>query len=583
MNFTACAVIPVYNHPGQVETLAASLAELGLPGIFVDDGSDAMTKATLHRLTVRFSQMIMIVLPRNRGKGAAVIAGLECASRRGYTHAIQVDADGQHDLADIPELLRLAEIYPEKLISGLPVYDETVPPIRFYGRYLTHILVWVESLSLRLRDSMCGFRVYPVGPTLKLLERVHVGEHMQFDTEIMVRLYWAGVDSVFMRTYVRYPEDGVSHFRLVSDNARIAWMHVCLLAGLLPRVPTLLRRHTSDWREKHWAELPERGTQLGIHMLDLVYRLLGRRVCHALLVPVVGYFMITNPRARRASRQFLAAVRPYMTDGSNAPVRPGWPGCWLHFWQFAVADLDMLIAWRNPAAIQVSFPGYDELRSVLCKGRGALFIGSHLGNLEIIRALSVEHPDLKINALVYTQHAPKSNRVLETINQAYTTRLIQVHEIEPATAMLLRSKVAAGEVVVIVGDRTPVSVKSPVVEADFLGKPAPFASGPYILAHLLECPVYLIACTADLSGGTYTVHLESFADRIRLPRGGREAALQNLVKRYAQRLEHYAVRFPLQWYNFYDFWSRRQTPTPNTRRNASGQTNVHEKRAHSIP
>ncbi|EQD52824.1 glycosyl transferase family 2 [mine drainage metagenome] len=200
--------------------------------------------------------------------------------------------------------------------------------------------------------------------------------------------------------------------------------------------------------------------------------------------------------------------------------------------------------------------------------------------MEVIRALSMQIPGLKVNALVYTQHASKSNVVLQRLNHAYNLHLIQVHEISPDTAVMLRSKLASGEVVVIVGDRTPVSSTSPVVQVDFLGKPAPFATGPYILAHLLECPVYLFLCTAQ-SGGSYTVHLESFAERIRLPRRGREAALQELAEHYANRLAYYATCFPLQWYNFYDFWAQRQNPINSSRRRLVHKSDTHEKQVHS--
>jgi predicted LPLAT superfamily acyltransferase len=190
-------------------------------------------------------------------------------------------------------------------------------------------------------------------------------------------------------------------------------------------------------------------------------------------------------------------------------------------------------------------------------------LSAHIGNLELARALSTLIPGLRINALVYTSNAQKINAMLEQTSDAYRVRLIHVQEIGPDTALMLREKIAAGEVVVIVGDRTPVSVASPVVQADFLGRPAPFAVGPYVLAHLLECPVYLFFCLQE--GAGYTIYLEPFAQRVELPRRSRDAALQELAGRYAARLGHFATRFPLQWYNFYDFWADSRKPARQAR------------------
>src|SRR5579859_1635499 len=164
MSFRPCAVIPVYNHHTALPRLVAALRGIGLPVILVDDGSDAATKAALAALR----DVEMLTQAENRGKGTAVLAGIALAGERGYSHALQVDADGQHDIADAGALLKLAEEHPHHLVSGTPKYDGSVPKLRFYGRYLTHGLVWFETLSLTLTDSMCGFRVYPVAETLAL-------------------------------------------------------------------------------------------------------------------------------------------------------------------------------------------------------------------------------------------------------------------------------------------------------------------------------------------------------------------------------------------------------------------------------
>ncbi len=128
-------------------------------------------------------------MTKNSGKGAAVIAGIQHAAKLGFSHAIQVDADGQHALEDIPKFLALATHYPDSVISGQPIYDNSIPKSRLYGRWITHIWVWIETLSFSIKDSMCGFRVYPINPVLRVCAQTELGHRMDFDTEIMVRLY----------------------------------------------------------------------------------------------------------------------------------------------------------------------------------------------------------------------------------------------------------------------------------------------------------------------------------------------------------------------------------------------------------
>ncbi|MGH8403781.1 MAG: glycosyltransferase, partial [Gammaproteobacteria bacterium] len=342
------ALIPVYNQHTCLEQIAMRLRAFGLPCLFVDDGSDASTKTILRGIISSMTGVECLTLASNQGKGAAVMAGFEYTAKQGYTHALQVDADGQHDLDDVPALLKLTEANPDRLISGAPLFDSSVPRARFYGRYLTHVLVWIETLSLQLRDSMCGFRVYPLAPTLTLMRRTRIGRRMDFDTDIMVRLYWCGVDTVFLPTRVRYPEDGISHFRLFTDNARMIWLHIRLLLGMLPRVPSLLRRNFARRRARHWAQMPERGSAFGIRILGAVHAWFGRRASRVLLAPVVAYFYMTSPSARRASRQFLETVRPYAHGSPAMDARPIWRNRVRHFWQFAVANLDMLVSWRDP-------------------------------------------------------------------------------------------------------------------------------------------------------------------------------------------------------------------------------------------
>jgi len=190
-------------------------------------------------------QVSLLRLSTNQGKGEAVMAGLREAARRGFSHALQIDADGQHDPADIPGFLAEAQAHRDAVICGCPVFDASVPKVRLYGRYATHIWVWINTLSFDIRDSMCGYRVYPLAPTLALMDSTKLGRHMDFDGDILVRLYWRGVEVRNRQTRVTYPLDGISHFNIWRDNLRISRMHATLFFGMLARLPLLVSR---KWR-----------------------------------------------------------------------------------------------------------------------------------------------------------------------------------------------------------------------------------------------------------------------------------------------------------------------------------------------
>ena len=242
--FKPCAVVPVYNHEHALPVVVAGLRDAGLPCVLVDDASSPACAAVIEQLAEQ-PQVYCLRLPHNQGKGGAVMAGLREAARLGYSHALQVDADGQHDLSHLEDFLEAAGEAPQALICGYPDYDASVPRSRLYARYLTHVWVWINTLSLSIRDSMCGFRVYPLAPTLALINAVSLGRRMDFDTEILVRLSWRNQPMQWLPVKVQYPLDGISHFQLWRDNLLISRMHAQLFLGMLLRAPKLLWRR---WR-----------------------------------------------------------------------------------------------------------------------------------------------------------------------------------------------------------------------------------------------------------------------------------------------------------------------------------------------
>ena len=232
----------MFDHEHAVARVVDAVRAARLPCLLVDDGSGPACARELQRLAATIPQTSVLRLPVNSGKGAAMLAGFAAAWQRGYSHGLQVDADGQHALADIPAFIAAARREPQALICGRPVFDRSIPAARHYGRYLTHGLVWLNTLSFSIPDSLCGFRVYPLAAVMSLMAQEYIGRRMDFDVEIIVRLYWRQVPMRWIPTAVTYPLDGVSHFRLFRDNARMVGLQVRLLGGMLGRLPRLLTR-----------------------------------------------------------------------------------------------------------------------------------------------------------------------------------------------------------------------------------------------------------------------------------------------------------------------------------------------------
>jgi len=366
----------------------------------------------------------------------------------------------------------------------------------------------------------------------------------------------------FVPTRVIYPADGSSHFQLWRDNRDISWMHtrlVCrLLWDLLLRIGRWPRRlwlwAARLWRERrtHWSRTPERGSLLGMQIMLTSYRLLGRRGFSLLLYPVIGYFWLTGRAQRQASQAYLARLERFArAQGVTLPAEPR--SSFRHFLRFGEAALDKLAGWRGDITEQeVELVGAEHYQAAINSGQGVLLLGSHLGDLELCRALGSRKQGLRINALVFTRHAARFNALLKQINPDSHLNLIQVQELGADTAILLKEKLERGEWVVIVGDRTSVTREKRVIWADFLGAPAPFPLGPFVLSSVLGCPVYLMFGLKEQ--GRFRVHFEPFTDGQPLPRQGRQEILASRVQAYADRLQHHCLRAPLDWFNFFDFW-----------------------------
>jgi glycosyltransferase involved in cell wall biosynthesis len=241
---THLVLIPSYNTgPKLVETVRAARAYWS-PVWVVIDGSTDGSDAPLAALAAADAELRVLTLPRNAGKGAAVLAGIRAARAEGFTHVLTMDADGQHPAERIPEFMAASRDAPDAMILGLPIFDATAPKLRVRGRRISNFFADLETLWAGIGDSLFGFRIYPIAPLVRVMEGIVWMRRFDFDPEAAVRLVWAGVRPVRIPAAVRYfrpDEGGVSHFNYLRDNLLLIWMHTRLVLGALLRLPWLVR------------------------------------------------------------------------------------------------------------------------------------------------------------------------------------------------------------------------------------------------------------------------------------------------------------------------------------------------------
>ena len=242
---THLVLIPSFNSGDTVFDTVRDARSAWEPVWVVIDGSTDGTAQKLQALAASDPGLKVLVLPRNQGKGAAVLHGLREATARGYTHVLTLDADGQHPAGMIPEFMRASLAQPHALMLGKPVFDASAPALRVKGRKISNWWTNLETLWAGIGDSLFGMRVYPARALLSIMESERWMRRFDFDVEAAVRLVWSGATPVNIGAPVRYfsrAEGGVSHFRYGRDNMLLTWMHTRLFAGFLLRFPLLLIR-----------------------------------------------------------------------------------------------------------------------------------------------------------------------------------------------------------------------------------------------------------------------------------------------------------------------------------------------------
>lgn len=299
---------------------------------------------------------------------------------------------------------------------------------------------------------------------------------------------------------------------------------------------------------QHWARIGERGTVVGMQIMVFIHRRLGRWPFQIALWPVIMWYFLAQGIARRASQQYLVRLYPELAD---KPVTRLWRS-YRHFLSFGSALMDKISAWSSPIEeSRLQGDGFSRFTTAVDQGQGGIVLVSHHGNLDIANSLARYHPTLDMTVLMHTRNASKFNRLLEKVTGQARPDVLEVTEITPATAQDLAERIGRGGFVVIAADRIPVAGDR-MRAVSFFGDQALFPEGPFLLASLLRCPVYLLSCVRE--DAHFRIDFGLFDNTSELPRKARDAWISSSMQRYADTLAASVLRHPLQWFNFYPFW-----------------------------
>lgn len=316
-------------------------------------------------------------------------------------------------------------------------------------------------------------------------------------------------------------------------------------------------------QNQHWSAIKERGSERGIQILVFIYKVFGKGLFQVCLYPVMVYFYLTGTIARRSAIDYWTQLE--ITRGTKTSTRfQKHRHAYRMFITFGLLIVDKFDAWLGKIkAGDIEVMHQNCVKSLMSSG-GVVILSSHLGNMELCRAI-FSYGDRKknINVITYNQHAPSFNNVLKKINPNAAVNFIHINNFGPSDTIHLKQKIEEGEAVVIFADRTSVANPNSVIHVPFLSKPAPFAIGPFALATVMDCPVFFMTCLKNSESGRYQAYVEEFAMPVKVPRKDRNTHYQQMMERYASRLTHYCMKEPYQWNNFFDFWPAKESGVDN--------------------
>jgi predicted LPLAT superfamily acyltransferase len=304
---------------------------------------------------------------------------------------------------------------------------------------------------------------------------------------------------------------------------------------------------------ERWARAAELGTVRSLRIVAGTLRRVPRPAAIALVSAIAVYYALRGREPRRASRDYLARVAAAPGGLAALGGAPGPMTVVRHFREFAVAIYDRLLVWSGALkALHVEHDGSERIFEVARSGRGALLVAAHLGSLDMLWFLS-KHYGLRVAVVGYFGNAPRINAYLESLGAGRNLRLIELDPDWVRAAFEIRASLASGELVVMMADRVPPLRAGRVETVPFLGAPARFSAAPFHLALALRCPVFFALCVRT-GDAAYRTVLRELSEARRVPASERDKRARELVLAYAAELESWVLRFPLQWFNFYDFW-----------------------------
>ena len=563
-------LVPFYNHPQNIKALIAALKTYELSVIVVDDGSDEESKQILAELE-RTEGILLLTRAQNGGKGIAMKDGFKFALNRGFSHVLQIDADFQHDVALIGEFLRQSETHPQSIVCANPIYGEDAPKSRVYGRKITNFWVAINTLSLGVKDAMCGFRVYPLEQLKKAAAKSKTNR-MEFDIEILVSAVRQGISVRWIDTYVRYEKGGVSHFKMLRDNALISLMHAkCFFSlpkfmlGKIWRTCGLnlsksanfkngandaqnLKKSQENAEQNLWWKKQERGGAFFLRLSLFLAQILPEFILKLIVKIVVWFYYIFS----KNERENIAAFRRNLSVFAGSQTLNG-TSVFSHFEAFGGAICDKFRVWKGKIKdSELEIIDLGRIKSELIGAKkGQILLTAHLGNVEICKALGARVDGFRMVILVYDKNSREFNELLKRISQNDgSVRMMQVNELDVAAMLELKNIVESGEHIGIMGDRTPIGGDK-AARVKFLGKEASFNYGPYLIAGILGVKISPLWC--QKIDGKFRIELVPLASTVKLGRD-KAAAVREYLQIYVRELENRCKQTPVQWFNFFDFW-----------------------------
>ena len=563
-------LVPFYNHPQNIKALIAALKTYELPVVVVDDGSDEASKQILAELE-RTEGILLLTRAQNGGKGIAMKDGFKFALECGFSHVLQIDADFQHDAALIGEFLRESEAHPQSIVCANPIYGDDAPKSRVHGRKITNFWVAINTLSLGIKDAMCGFRVYPLEQLKKAAAKSKTNR-MEFDIEILVNAARQGVDMRWIDTYVRYEKGGVSHFKMLRDNALISLMHAKCFFSLpkfmLDKIwrtcglnlsksanfkngandAQNLKKPQENSEQNLWWKKQERGGAFFLRPSLFLVQILPEFALKLIVKIVVWFYYIFS----KNERENIAEFRRNLSKFAGSQTLKG-TSVFSHFEAFGGAICDKFRVWKGKIKdSELEIIDLGRIKSELIGAKkGQILLTAHLGNVEICKALGARVDGFRMVILAYDKNSREFNEVLKRISQNDgSVRMMLVNELDVAAMLELKNIVESGEHIGIMGDRTPLGGDK-AARVKFLGKEASFNYGPYLIAGILGVKISSLWC--QKIDGKFRIELVPLASAVKLGRD-KAAAAREYLQIYVRELENRCRQTPAQWFNFFDFW-----------------------------